>query len=77
MRWKAARDAGQQSRAGRHGAGGTSAAARPDAAKAAIAHARAELMEIAAMLANPQPGAKRERAKVVKVRPESDSLFPM
>jgi DNA-binding transcriptional MerR regulator len=50
---------------------------RPDAAKAAIIQARAELKEIAAMLANPQPAAKRDRAKVVKVHQESSSLFPM
>jgi len=53
-----------------------SAASRPDA-KAAIAKVRAELKEIAAMLGHPQPAAKRERPKVVRVRPETDSLFPM
>ncbi|HWE86312.1 MAG TPA: MerR family transcriptional regulator [Terracidiphilus sp.] len=53
------------------------APSRPDATKAAILQARAELKEIAAMLANPQPAAKRDRAKVVKVREDSTSLFPM
>jgi DNA-binding transcriptional MerR regulator len=52
-------------------------APRPDAATRAIAHARAELKEIAAMLASPQPGTKRERGRVVKVRSESGSLFPV
>jgi DNA-binding transcriptional MerR regulator len=52
-------------------------APRPDAAKKAIAHARAELKEIAAMLADPQPQAKRERSKLAKVRPNSGSLFPL
>jgi DNA-binding transcriptional MerR regulator len=52
-------------------------APRSDAAQKAIAHARAELKQIAAMLANPQPAAKRERAKLVKVRPDSGSLFPL
>lgn len=53
---------------------------RPDATRAAIAQAREELREISQMLSTAQPTAKRERAKVVKVRPErseSDSLFPM
>ncbi|MGA7257166.1 MAG: MerR family transcriptional regulator [Terracidiphilus sp.] len=52
-------------------------APRPDAAKKAIAHARTELKEIAAMLAGPQPPAKRERGKLERVRPGSDSLFPL
>jgi DNA-binding transcriptional MerR regulator len=51
---------------------------RPDdAVKAAVAQARSELREISAMLESAQPTARRERAKVLKVRPESDSLFPM
>jgi DNA-binding transcriptional MerR regulator len=52
-------------------------AANAPAVKAAILQARAELREISALLTVPQPTAKRERAKVIKVRPESDSLFPM
>lgn len=52
-------------------------APRPDAAQRAIAHARAELREIAAMLANPQPEVKRDRGKVIKVRTDSGSLFPL
>jgi len=50
---------------------------RPDAVPKAIARARAELREISTLLENLQPTARRERAKVIKVRPESDSLFPM
>jgi DNA-binding transcriptional MerR regulator len=50
---------------------------RNEAMKAALAQARAELREISQLLGNAQPTAKRERAKVIKVRPESDSLFPM
>ena len=52
-----------------------------DAAKSALKQVRAELKEIAAMLDNPQPAARpsgsRDRAKVIKVRPGSDSLFPL
>ncbi|HKF47968.1 MAG TPA: MerR family transcriptional regulator [Terracidiphilus sp.] len=49
----------------------------PDAAKAALNKVRAELKEIAAMLDNPQPAIRRDRARIIKVRPESDSLFPL
>lgn len=47
-----------------------------DASKPSLAHIRAELRAIADLLANPQP-APRPRAKVLKVRPGSDSLFPL
>lgn len=50
---------------------------RPDAVRVAIAQARAELLELSALLASQEPIARRDRAKVVKVRPESESLFPM
>ena len=50
---------------------------RNDNLKAAISQARAELRELSQLLANPQPTARRERAKVIKVRPGSDSLFPL
>jgi DNA-binding transcriptional MerR regulator len=50
---------------------------RTDAMKATLVQARTELREISQLLANPQPAAKRERAKVIKVRPELESLFPM
>lgn len=49
---------------------------RPDAVKAAIMQARAELRDISALLANSQATARRERAKLIKVRPDSESLFP-
>jgi DNA-binding transcriptional MerR regulator len=49
----------------------------PAGVKAAIVQARSELREISALLGAAQPTAKRERAKVIKVRPESDRLFPM
>ena len=48
---------------------------------AAIGRARAELREIAALLASPDPAPapllQRPRAKLIRVRSESDSLFPM
>lgn len=50
---------------------------RPDALREAIARSRAELREISALLESQQPSARRERAKVIKVRADSDSLFPM
>lgn len=46
-------------------------------AKATISQVKAELKEIAAMLTAPTPAVRRERPKVVKVRPETDSLFPL
>lgn len=49
---------------------------RPDM-RAVIQQARVDLREISAMLAGAQPTARRERAKVIKVRADSDSLFPM
>lgn len=51
-------------------------AQRPDV-RAVIQQARAELRELSAMLGGAQPAAKRERAKVIKVRTDSDSLFPL
>ncbi|UWZ86113.1 MerR family transcriptional regulator [Occallatibacter riparius] len=50
---------------------------RNDTMKAALVQARNELREISQLLDNPQPTARRERAKVIKVRPELESLFPM
>ena len=52
-------------------------APRSNGAARAIAHARAELKEIAAMLANPLPAPKRDRQRVLKAHPESASLFPL
>ncbi len=64
-------------RAAEHAGESAAATERPESARSPIAHVRAELREIAALLAQPQPTARRERAKVLKVRPESDSLFPL
>ncbi len=49
---------------------------RPDV-RAVIQQARAELREISALLGSQQANARRERSKVFKVRPDSDSLFPL
>jgi len=51
-------------------------AGRSDSQKATILRVKSELREIAAML-NAAPVARRERPKVVRVRSESDRLFPM
>ena len=44
---------------------------------ATIALARAELREIAALLASPEPLPARKRAKVTTLTPTSGSLFPL
>lgn len=53
------------------------AAQRNDAVAATIGRARAELREIAALLAAPQPRPQRPRGRLTTVRTESDSLFPL
>ena len=53
------------------------AAQTSDASRSAIAQVKSELREIAAMLSSPPLHARRERPKVVRVRPESDRLFPL
>jgi DNA-binding transcriptional MerR regulator len=57
-----------------------SAQSRVDAA-ATIAHARAELREIAGLLASPQPLSPpqppRRRARLATMPPKSDTLFPL
>src|ERR1700676_3230223 len=50
--------------------------ARSEPDKAAILRVKSELREIVALLASAPP-ARRERPKLVRVRSESDSLFPM
>ena len=50
---------------------------RNEAAVAAIGRARAELREIAALLAAPPPRTPRPRARLVTARPDSESLFPL
>jgi DNA-binding transcriptional MerR regulator len=42
-----------------------------------IQQARAELREISALLGSQQVSARRDRGKVFKVRPDSESLFPL
>jgi DNA-binding transcriptional MerR regulator len=50
---------------------------RNDAVAAVIGHARAELREIAALLAAPQPRGPRPRGRLVAAKTDSDSLFPL
>ena len=50
--------------------------ARTESQKAAILRVKAELREIAAML-TAAPAARRVQPRVVRVRAESESLFPM
>jgi DNA-binding transcriptional MerR regulator len=50
---------------------------RNEAVAATIDRARAELREIAALLAVPPPRTPRPRARLVTARPDSDSLFPL
>jgi DNA-binding transcriptional MerR regulator len=49
---------------------------RVDAAAAVIGHARAELREIAALLAEPAPQPMRRRSRLAAVLEASESLFP-
>ena len=64
----------------RHGADAAAAEgnARPkrEPASEVIGRARAELREIAAMLASPVPRIPRRRERVTALTPVSDSLFP-
>jgi DNA-binding transcriptional MerR regulator len=50
---------------------------RRDAVAAVIGHARAELREIAAMLAAPEPKAPRPRGRLMRVSSKSGNLFPV
>ncbi len=49
---------------------------RLDEVAAVIGHARAELREIAGLLATPSPGLPRKRARLATLPLTSDSLFP-
>ena len=49
---------------------------RLDSAAAAIGRARAELREIAGMLASPEPQPPRRKSKLATVPARSDTLFP-
>jgi DNA-binding transcriptional MerR regulator len=48
-----------------------------DSVAAVIGHARAELREIASLLASPAPRPPRRRARLATVPVVSDSLFPL
>jgi DNA-binding transcriptional MerR regulator len=57
-------------------ASGTSAADRRDKLAAIIGQARAELREIAGLLASPSPQLPRRRPRLTAIPPPSGSLFP-
>ena len=42
-----------------------------------LAQIRTELRELVELLGSPQPALRRERAKILKVRPDAQSLFPL
>jgi DNA-binding transcriptional MerR regulator len=48
-----------------------------ESAAATIAHARAELREIAGLLASPDPQPPRRRPRLATMPPKSGSLFPL
>lgn len=48
-----------------------------DAVAATVAHARAELREIASLLSSPDPQAPRRRSRLATIPFHSDSLFPL
>jgi DNA-binding transcriptional MerR regulator len=47
-----------------------------DASAAVIGHARAELREIANLLASPEPQPSRRRSRLTAIAPATGSLFP-
>jgi DNA-binding transcriptional MerR regulator len=49
----------------------------PENLAATVAHARAELREIAGLLASPEPQPPRRRARVTTMPPKSGTLFPL
>jgi DNA-binding transcriptional MerR regulator len=49
---------------------------RPDAIAAAIGHARAELREIAGLLASPSPQLQRRRPRLATIPAPNGTLFP-
>ena len=56
---------------------GSAEPASRDAVAAVIGHARAELREIAAMLADPEPKAPRPRGRLARVPSQTGNLFPL
>jgi len=55
---------------------GNEATARPDAVARTVGHARAELREIVAMLASPDPSTPRRRPRVTGIQGREETLFP-
>jgi DNA-binding transcriptional MerR regulator len=49
----------------------------PEAVASTIAHARAELREIAGLLATSEPQPPRRRARLAAIPQKSDTLFPL
>jgi DNA-binding transcriptional MerR regulator len=66
----------QQSQPSRLSALSSDSAQRRDAVAATIGHARAELRELAALLASPAPRPPRRRPRLTAVPTTSDLLFP-
>lgn len=56
--------------------GAAQAAENPDTVAAAVGHARAELREIAGMLAAPEPQPPKRRPRATTLQEFSGSLFP-
>ena len=56
---------------------GIESAKRTDSVAATIGHARAELREIASLLASPAPHPPRRRSRLAAVSFHSDTLFPL
>jgi DNA-binding transcriptional MerR regulator len=54
-----------------------SSAQSPEAVAAAIVQARAELREIAGLLASPDPQPPKRRSRFATMPPQSDTLFPL
>lgn len=55
---------------------GNEASSRPDAVAQAVGHARAELREIVALLASPDPRVPRRRPRITGIRGREETLFP-
>ena len=55
---------------------GSESTVRSDAVVRAVGHARAELREIVALLASPEPRAPRRRPRISGLQERENSLFP-